>query len=174
MSANYLYQIVYCSQRKGRAFSREIAISSNSAMVTRVEMLPPGYHLVMDRMRNPDERVLRFAADLKTVSDDMRCPFCGNRTIYTHDREYGGWGAISCISTDHNGHHCCPVCDHIDRAVPADKFLVSKSGFVDGRADGTHRLGGGAIKQLGDWDADWQRAWDQVQRTQVIDAEIVK
>ncbi len=175
MSANYLYQIVYCSQRKGRAFRREIAISSNSAMVTNVEILPPGYDVVMDRMRDRDEDVYSFAVDLKTVRDDIGCPFCGNRTTFTCDPQRGGCGVVSCISRDHNGHHCCPGCDVVHRAVPADTFLVSKSGFVDGSANATHRLNGGANKQLGEEDTAsyWRRLWEESQRRQVIDAEVI-
>lgn len=145
MSANYLYQIVYCSQRAGRAFRREIAISSNSAMVTGIEILPPAYDALMDRMRNPDEGVHSFAGDLKYVRDDMDCPFCGNSTTFTCP-----CGAISCISCDHNGHHLCPRCGTLRRVKSTERFLVSPSGFVNGQADATRRLDGSSGRWLPD------------------------
>jgi len=125
VSAQYLYQVIFCSGRKGRAFRREIALSSKSAMITAVEKLPPAYELAIAKMQYPGELVAHFRGQLSYVEGCGVCPFCGNGSVFICD-----CGMMSCIARDQRSHHCCPSCDRIHTVQDADSFSASESGLI--------------------------------------------
>ena len=125
MSAQYLHQVIFCSGRKGRAFRREVAVSSNSALITAVEKLPPGYELALEKMQNPGELVAYLRGKVKYVDGCGHCPFCGNGSVFICD-----CGRMSCIAKDQRSHHCCPSCDRIQTVQDAVGSYVSESGLI--------------------------------------------
>lgn len=123
----YLYQLVLCSSRVGRVFRREIAISEVNAMVTSTEIMPPGYHIALAKMRRENEAVFQLRHPLKVGSDYKGCPFCNSMNIFTCK-----CGAISCITADPVTHHECPNCKKIFGVKTVKEFFVSESGFIGG------------------------------------------
>lgn len=124
-NVKYLYQLVWCSQREGRVFRRELAISKNSVMVTKVEPLPPGYEYALERMRAPKERMDILPANLSYADGYSGCPFCGNAITFECS-----CGTISCMSGDHTNHHACPVCHVLHAPQDADHVIASPTGFT--------------------------------------------
>lgn len=127
------YQVIFCSEREGRAFRREVSITDASAMVTEVEKLPPHYDIPLERLREANEAVLRIGANITFWSGYNGCPFCGNRTTFQCNCGY-----YSCLKADHNGVHACPKCRILHNVVVAKTMDLSKSGFIHG--DGRQEL----------------------------------
>lgn len=123
--SRYLHQIVFCSDRKGRAYRREITITAQAAMVTNVEILPPHYEIPIERMREENEEVAVFAGKLQYWNGYEGCPFCGNWTFFICD-----CGFLSCLSRDARPIHTCPKCDGIFNTKTAESLPMSKSGLV--------------------------------------------
>lgn len=127
----YLHQIVFCSDRVGRAYRREITVTDQSAMVTNVETLPPHYDIPIERMREENEEVAVFGGRLKYWSGYQGCPFCGNWVIFICS-----CGFLSCRGRDARPVHTCPKCRHTFDAVETDDLPMSKSGLVHGKGQG--------------------------------------
>ncbi len=125
MSAQYLHQVIFCSGRKGRAFRREVAVSSNSALITAVEKLPPAYELALEKMQNPGELVAYLKGRVNYVEGCGVCPFCGNGSVFICD-----CGRMSCIARDERSHHCCPSCDRVQTVKDAEGSYASESGLI--------------------------------------------
>lgn len=125
--AHYLHQIVFCSDRKGRAYRREITVTDRSAMVTNVEVLPPHYEIPLERMREENEEVAVFEGTMRYWNGFQGCPFCGNRSIFICDCGY-----LSCRGRDARPVHACPKCEGIFDTQTAERVPMSKSGLVHG------------------------------------------
>lgn len=123
MEAKYFNQVLFCSGRKGRVFRREILVSAVSALITRVEQLPPGYEIVLARMRRENEAVLNLPF-LPKVPDDYACPYCFNQGSF-----HCTCGALSCLSRDAR-HTVCPACGLVHQLSVARTTAVSDSGFT--------------------------------------------
>lgn len=123
--SRYLHQIVFCSDRKGRAYRREITITGTSAMVTNVEILPPYYEIPIERMRGESEEVWQYEGSLSYFSEYRGCPFCGARKVFICDCGY-----LSCRNVDARPIHTCPKCDGIFNTKTAESLPMSKSGLV--------------------------------------------
>jgi len=127
----HLYQIIYCSEREGRTYRREIAVShSGDMMVTNVETLPPFYDQAMERFRDDQEAVVGIAGGLSFLKPEFRgCPFCANQSVYCCRENAGGCGAYSCLSRDAD-HHACPKCGTLSGIEPSSFRVMSSSGFT--------------------------------------------
>lgn len=128
MSLKYLYQIVLCSQREGRCFRREIAVSAADALIVKAEIMPPGYHIALMRMRPENDEVQEFPFAARMSDDYNGCPLCGQPCIF----ECRNCGMLSCAS-DYSGHHWCPGCERICDVQTARRFRASNSGWVHGQ-----------------------------------------
>lgn len=132
--AHYLHQIVFCSDRKGRAYRREITVTDRNAMVTNVEVLPPHYEIPLERMRDNDEEIITYEGTMQFWSGYQGCPFCGNWKVFICNCGY-----LSCRGRDARPVHTCPKCEGIFNVSVADSVPMSKSGLVHG---------GGTARQL--------------------------
>lgn len=126
----YLHQVVFCSDRVGRAYRREITVTDRHAMVTNVETLPPHYEIPLERMREENEEVSMVAVELEYWNGYQGCPFCGNRTIFIC-----GCGYLSCRGSDARPVHTCPKCRRTMDTKKADATPMSKSGLVHGKGE---------------------------------------
>jgi hypothetical protein len=126
--SRYLHQIVFCCDRKGRAYRREITVSGKSAMVTNVEVLPPHYDIAMERMRREDEEIAVYEGTITYWSGYQGCPLCGNRGVFIC-----GCGYLSCVNTEKRPVHTCPRCEGIFNVVDAKYVPMSESGLVHGK-----------------------------------------
>ena len=135
MAVQYLYQIVFCSERPGRAARREIAISERTAMVTQSEALPPGYEYAMANMRQENEQIYRLYGNLEGSVNYKGCTFCGNMTTF-----HCPCGILSCISRDKAGTGSIAVrtARRFSTTQETNEIIGSQSGFVDGQ--GRRRL----------------------------------
>ena len=125
--SRYLHQLVFCSDRKGRVYRREITVTGSDAMVTNVETLPPHYDIAMERLRDDGEEVARFDGRLKYWRGYQGCPFCGNQGSFICL-----CGFISCLNVEKRPVHTCPRCSGIFDVFDADYTPMSESGFVHG------------------------------------------
>jgi hypothetical protein len=125
--AHYLHQIVFCSDRKGRAYRREITVTDRSAMVTNIEVLPPHYEIPLERMREEDEEITTYEGVMTYWSGYQGCPFCGNRKLFIC-----ACGYLSCRSIDARPVHTCPKCEGIFDTTTVGRVPMSKSGLVHG------------------------------------------
>ena len=127
----YLHQIVFCSDRVGRAYRREITVTDQNAMVTNVETLPLHYEIPIERMREENEEVAVYSGKLTYWQGYEGCPFCGNRSFFIC-----GCGYLSCLSRDARPVHTCPKCRHTMDTKDANAFPMSASGLVHGKGRG--------------------------------------
>lgn len=133
--------IVWCSETEGRASLREVTFTDRELMITSVERLPPGYEIVIDRMRDPAEEVRQMSTRLKYAPGCQHCPFCNNSLFYICS-----CGAMSCISPDKKV-HSCPICRGVFNLRPADYFFASPSGFGPGGSNALSLPPGSPISQ---------------------------
>lgn len=122
----YHYQIVMCSERAGRCFRREIAVSEVTIMVTAVEMLPQYYEIPLEKMRRDNEGIGELTGTWEYWSGYEGCPFCGNRNVFVC-----GCGWLSCRNVTKRVHEC-PKCRKICNPSPTKTLPVSNSGFTHG------------------------------------------
>lgn len=125
MRAGKINQIIHCSEN-GRVFLREITFTDQSAMVTNVEKLPPGYEWSIEAMRDPYEPVFSFDVGLSFKPGCHRCPYCGNQSVF-----HCHCGALSCMSSDKDV-HVCPVDHKIYNVAWTTKFKATPSGLPEG------------------------------------------
>ncbi len=121
---NYFYQIVFCCERPGRCYRREISVSEASIMVTAVEILPPYYDIPLEKMRRDNDGIGRLTGRWEYWSGYEGCPFCGNRNVFIC-----GCGWLSCRNDTKRAHEC-PKCKVICNPSPTHTLPVSNSGFT--------------------------------------------
>lgn len=125
--SHYLHQLIFCSDRKGRVYRREITVTGVDAMVTNVETLPPYYEIPMEQLRDEREQVAHFTGKIKYWRGYQGCPFCGNRGTFLCD-----CGFLSCLNSEKHPVHICPRCTGIFDVFDAEFIPMSESGFVHG------------------------------------------
>ena len=137
-----LYQLVYCSEEKGRVFRRGFTVSGtgnehrkHAVLVTGIEVFLEGYEMVVDREADPDEKVHLFSGPVSFASAKFRfCPFCKNE----EGPRCGPCAANYCLSSEAEGNFVCPRCGfdgwvgrpESRKLVPSE--LMSESGITQG------------------------------------------
>ena len=103
---------------------REIAVSHAMAKITKVETLPPHYHIAMEQIRDTLETVHVLDTSRIDRKRYQGCPYCQNRSVFTCD-----CGVLSCCNASKDI-HCCPHCGDICETTNTTELPASPSGFV--------------------------------------------
>lgn len=114
-------QIIWCCARENRAFLREVAVAPNNVRVTSIEKLPPYYEIPLEKLRDPEENILKTTYKIEGYEG---CPFCGNRGLFYCDE----CGKISCTTGGKT--HYCPGCRKTHGSIDYRFHHLSKSGLL--------------------------------------------